>query len=277
MESTSRFLDLPTELRLLVYAYLPGFTLARTKVDLKLSRFVPALTPDRNEAQLELFTIWSPLTVLLTCRSIYIEAKKLLRTSPNRHIHGIAKKLCSDDKLYLRPRLVVHIADNELTSIDNGLRAAEHLIADVLRSGRPYTTSLETDIVSQLWMRQARRHAWNMYSQNEPLEIDVAIKVDPAVQFDSSCGRASSDIKKLRECQHSLERSIRRAWKEENGKIQVNVAILPKALDFDAYGTSDTAVDSILQFASGSGIKEFVMKKEIWNRFWTFDKVLVPL
>jgi hypothetical protein len=109
--------------------------------------------------------------------------------------------------------------------------------------------------------------------QLQTLEIDLAIRIVSSAPRKLQ-GRKGEDVKRLYACPRQLQDLFQSAWKRTSGEVQVNLAILPDDLSFDAYKKLSAATEYALRFTGGRGIQNFILRKEEWEDFRTFDGVL---
>jgi hypothetical protein len=166
-----RLLDLPLELRLMIY------------------EFFPVAHTDRNvNSTLTLKVIWLPTTILRTCQSIKNESIAICRAITKRYDE---KMQTSDDYKVLLyfPRMVVHIDRYSFADVSGCLDVVPELLDFALTRNSeklppPQVTSYCKNTLYVLeWAGQANRFL-DKVPRDDLSRVDLAIEVDASTMED---------------------------------------------------------------------------------------------
>lgn len=209
-----RLLDLPLELRLMIYEFLPV-----AHVNRKISS-APTLK-----------VIWLPTTILRTCQSVKNEAASICRATTKRY----DKQMSTNDNYeWLRyiPRIVVTIDLARFPDVARCLDVVPEILDYALtwdsdkRPSPQITEYCENTGYALEWTRQANQ-SLNKASQDKPRQIDLAVEIHANTRADLDLYKSQCDRGLWMEYGQKME-----AVFERNGRLCIDfLYALPQTTD----------------------------------------------
>jgi hypothetical protein len=212
-----RFLDLPADIRLMVYEYLPT-CLTHNQIIIQTHD-----SSESRDTKVKLVAIWYPTTIRLVCKLIRKEATSIIaRTKAKRD--SSPRSVAATNLSRLSPKIIVPLGDLEVIAHKGGpLQAALECLAwslearktgsSCVTAGPECSSSGPDSLMIANWARQA---GWRLARmQPGTRTIDIAFDVVPVLS-----GRRSQDAPSLLRFEKDVEKLFRaqpsnarfRAW-----------------------------------------------------------------
>jgi hypothetical protein len=211
-----RFLDLPADLRFMVYEFLPT---CLTHKEITIETHSESSTIWIRDTKVKLVTIWYPTTVRLVSKFIREEATSIVLRTTAKQIRTLAVDDFSAES-YLKPKIIVPFGYLEVAAQKGGpLDAALECLSWSLEARRTGSSCVTTKpeslasgpdrLIVADWARQA---GWRL-AQMHPDTRAIDIAIEPVrlewkkpikqsrIQYPVSLSQFESDIHKFWEAQ----------------------------------------------------------------------------